>query len=208
MQINDLKPKQGNVNIEAEVIEKEEPREFEKFDKKGKVCNAKIKDESGTIKLTLWNEEIDLVKVGDKIKIHNGYVTEWNNEKQISVGKFGTLIVENEDEKIEKELTELEKQDEEIEKLSILEKSLENKNEINDVDLEKEKKELDELEKKSDSNTLDQIEDEIKNLDDDAISLDEIDEFKKEDEIKKKEEYDNNEDLDKDFIEEEVIDDK
>ncbi|MBU0535723.1 MAG: hypothetical protein KKE20_02070 [Nanoarchaeota archaeon] len=93
MNISELKPKQGKADITAEVVEKSEPREFNKFGKAGKVCNAKIKDDSGSISLTLWNEQVDQVKVGDKIQIQNGYVNEWQGEMQLSTGKFGTLEV-------------------------------------------------------------------------------------------------------------------
>ena len=52
-----------------------------------------ISDASGTIKLTLWNEQIDQLNVGDKIKITNGYVNEWQGEKQLTTGKFGKMEV-------------------------------------------------------------------------------------------------------------------
>ena len=93
LKIVDLKPRQGKVEIEAEVISIDEPREFEKFGRKGKVANAKIKDDSGEISLTLWNEDVDKVKVGDKIKITNGYVNEFQGEKQLTAGRFGKLEV-------------------------------------------------------------------------------------------------------------------
>lgn len=93
MAIKDLQAKQGNANVIATVVSKENPREFQKFGKPGKVCNALIKDETGEVKLTLWNEQIDSIKEGDKIEIKNGYVNEWQGEKQLSTGKFGTLEV-------------------------------------------------------------------------------------------------------------------
>jgi len=93
MEIKDLVPRQGKVDIEVEITEKGEIREFEKFGKSGKVCNATVTDGSGTVALTLWNEDIDRIKVGDKVKIENGYVSEWQGEKQLSTGKFGKLEV-------------------------------------------------------------------------------------------------------------------
>ena len=89
--IKDLEARQGNVDIVVEVTEISEAKEFEKFGKQGKVANAIVKDESGEIKLTLWNDDIDKVKVGDKVHIINGYVGEWQGEKQLSTGKFGQL---------------------------------------------------------------------------------------------------------------------
>jgi replication factor A1 len=93
MALKDLQARQGDVDIIADVIEKGEVREFEKFGKTGRVCNAKIKDESGEMSLTLWNEDIDKVDVGDRIHIEKGYVGEWQGELQLTTGKFGTLSV-------------------------------------------------------------------------------------------------------------------
>ncbi|MEA3429871.1 MAG: SOSS complex subunit B family protein [Nanoarchaeota archaeon] len=93
MAITDLQPRQGKVDIIVEVVSMEDVREFNKFGKSGRVCNANVKDETGSIKLTLWNEDIDKVKPGMKIHIENGYVNEWQGEKQLTTGKFGKLEI-------------------------------------------------------------------------------------------------------------------
>lgn len=97
MAIKDLKAREGKVDIVVEVVSKEEPREFEKFGKTGRVCNAVVKDESGEIKLTLWNDDIDKVNEGDKLHIVNGYVNEWQGDLQLTTGKFGALEVVKEE---------------------------------------------------------------------------------------------------------------
>lgn len=83
----------GNVDIEVEVVSVGDVREFEKYGRKGKVATAKVKDETGEIDLSLWNEQVDEVKAGDKLKISNGYVSEWQGNPQLTAGKFGTLTV-------------------------------------------------------------------------------------------------------------------
>ncbi len=93
MALKDLKIREGKVDVVVDVIEKSDPKEFQKFGKSGRVCNAKVKDESGEMTLTLWNDEIDLVKLGDKIHIINGYVGEWQGEPQLSAGRFGKIEV-------------------------------------------------------------------------------------------------------------------
>jgi len=93
MKISELKTKQGNVDIEVEVKSIEEPRSFNKFGKELRVANALVADDSGEIKLTLWNDEIDKVSVGSKVKITNGFVNEFQGEKQLTAGKFGKLEV-------------------------------------------------------------------------------------------------------------------
>jgi len=93
MNISEIQARQGKIDVEAEVISKDEPREFEKSGNKGKVCNCTIKDDSGNIKLTLWDDHCDKVKIGDKVKITNGYCNEFQGEKQLTAGKFGKLEV-------------------------------------------------------------------------------------------------------------------
>jgi len=95
MKIKDLKPRQGKVDIEVEIVDIGEVREFQKFGKAGRVATASAKDETGKINLTLWNDEIDSVKIGDKVKITNGYVNEFQGEMQLTSGRFGKLEVIN-----------------------------------------------------------------------------------------------------------------
>ena len=93
MEIKDLKPNTGNVDLVLEVVDKEEPRTFEKFGKSGSVCNLKVKDATGEVKMTLWNEDIESVNVGDKIHLQNGWCSEFRDELQISSGKFGKVEI-------------------------------------------------------------------------------------------------------------------
>jgi replication factor A1 len=85
-----------NVNVEAKVVEKSEPREvMSRFkDETYKVATAMIADESGTIKLTLWNDQINQVNVNDKVKVEKGYVTSFKGEIQLNIGRYGILTVE------------------------------------------------------------------------------------------------------------------
>ncbi len=84
------------VNVEAKVVEKSATREvLSRFsDTTHKVATAIITDETGTIKLTLWNDQINQVNVNDKVKVENGYVTSFKGEIQLNVGKYGKLTVE------------------------------------------------------------------------------------------------------------------
>jgi len=84
------------VTVEANVVDKGEPRQVRSRykDETYMVADVVVADETGSIKLTLWNEQIDQVEVGNKIKIENGYVTSFKGEIQLNVGKFGTMTVE------------------------------------------------------------------------------------------------------------------
>ena len=114
MNISDLKIGEGNVEVSGTIKEINEPRTFNKFGKELKVADAVLEDSSGTIKLTLWNDDIANFKAGDKVKITNGYVNEFQGEKQLTAGKFGKIEKvgdkeKNEDSEEVEELLEEEK---------------------------------------------------------------------------------------------------
>jgi replication factor A1 len=85
-----------NVTVEGKVKEKSDAREvMSRFkDETYKVATAIIADETGTIKMTLWNEQINQVNVENTVKVENGYVTSYRGEIQLNVGKYGKLTVE------------------------------------------------------------------------------------------------------------------
>ena len=89
--VSELRSGQGNVNVVGTIKEKAETRTFNKYGKDLKVANAIFQDESGNIKLTLWNDDATLFNEGDKVKIINGYVSEFQGEKQLTSGKFGRM---------------------------------------------------------------------------------------------------------------------
>lgn len=91
MKISELNIGQGNVDVSGNIKEIGEIRTFNKFGRELKVANAILEDESGSIKLTLWNDDVDKYKEGDNIKILNGYVNEFQGEKQLTSGKFGKI---------------------------------------------------------------------------------------------------------------------
>jgi len=96
MKIKDLRNGMKHVNVEAKVTEKSDTREVSSRykDETYNVASAMVTDETGTIKLTLWNEQIDQVNVNDTVKVENGYVTSFRGEIQLNVGKYGKLTVE------------------------------------------------------------------------------------------------------------------
>jgi len=95
VKIAELRDGLRRIDVEAQVIEISEPREVrsrytgETF----RVAEATISDDSGTIKLVLWNEQIEQVNVNDKIRIENGYIKSFRGEIQLNVGRYGKLTV-------------------------------------------------------------------------------------------------------------------
>ncbi|MDP3026462.1 MAG: single-stranded DNA-binding protein [Nanoarchaeota archaeon] len=115
--IKELTPRQGNVNVEGTITEVGETKSFNKFGRQLLVADAILKDDSGAVKLTLWNDDVSKYKAGDKIKIANGYVGEFQGEKQLTAGKFGKIekIGEGEIEEGVEEKSEIDASDENLE---------------------------------------------------------------------------------------------
>ena len=84
------------VSVEGRVVEKGNTREVRSRykDETYRIADATVADETGNIKLTLWNEQIEQVNVDNIIKIENGYVTSFRGEIQLNVGKFGKMTIE------------------------------------------------------------------------------------------------------------------
>jgi replication factor A1 len=84
------------VEVEAKVISKDATREvLSRYkDVVHRVANAAVSDGTGTIKLTLWNDQIEQVNVNDNIKVENGYITTFRGEMQLNVGRYGKLSVQ------------------------------------------------------------------------------------------------------------------
>jgi replication factor A1 len=93
--ISELRAGMNRVDVSAKVLELSEPREV--TTRKGeqmRVATVRVKDDSGEISLTLWNEQIEQVKVDSTVKVENGYVTSFRGETQLNVGRYGKLTVE------------------------------------------------------------------------------------------------------------------
>jgi len=95
MKISELRPGTKNVNITVKIEEIEPAREVQsRTGEQLRVANAVASDDSGKVKMSLWNEDIDRVKANDTVTIDNGYVSSFRGEIQLSVGKYGKLSVQ------------------------------------------------------------------------------------------------------------------
>lgn len=97
MNISEIKSdNMRKINITGKIIEISEPREVTtKFGENSRVVTAILQDNTGNIKLSLWNETIDKVHVNDEVQIENGYTSSFKGEVQLNIGRFGKIDVIN-----------------------------------------------------------------------------------------------------------------
>lgn len=95
----------NSVTVTGKIQRIFDTREFETEDRKGKVANVILADETGTVRISFWNEEVEKlidegkIKEGDVIRIVNGYVKKDNRgNPELRLGRSGQ--VEKSDEEI------------------------------------------------------------------------------------------------------------
>lgn len=100
LEIKNIIPGIRNLNLEARIVKIFE-REFEKNGKKGKVASLFLSDGTDSIRLSLWDEQTELIKnleEGKAIKIVNAFTIDNQGEPEIRLGKNGKIILlENSD---------------------------------------------------------------------------------------------------------------
>ncbi|MEM3640963.1 MAG: hypothetical protein QXH37_03460 [Candidatus Bathyarchaeia archaeon] len=90
--IGDLRIGMKKVNLKAKVVEIAKPTlVFTRFGNYASVANALIADKTGTIKLCLWNEQIESIRIGDTVQIENASVSTFKGERQLRIGRKGTI---------------------------------------------------------------------------------------------------------------------
>ena len=96
--VAELTPQSKAVNVTAKVVSKSEVREIPmgRDGSPHKVCDALVGDETGTVYLTLWDENIEKVNEGDTIRVENGYVTLFKGNIRLNIGKYGKLEMASE----------------------------------------------------------------------------------------------------------------
>ncbi len=96
VQIKDIGAGVKWVNLIAKVVGKSNTRNvFSRFGESLALSIATISDGSGSLRLPLWNAQIDRVVIGDTVQIENGRVRTFRGELQVSVGRNGKLGVTN-----------------------------------------------------------------------------------------------------------------
>ena len=94
--VSDLRAGMKHINLKAKVQEIPKPAQVHtQFGNTAMVVNAIVGDETGTIKLCLWEGQISTVNINDEIEIKNAQICLFRGEKQVRLGKNGTLAVIN-----------------------------------------------------------------------------------------------------------------
>jgi replication factor A1 len=92
--IGDLKVGMKKVSLKAEVLEiPESTIVYTRYGTTACISNALIRDETGSMKMSLCNQQVNTVHKGDVIDVKNGKVTWFSGERQLRLGRSGSLSV-------------------------------------------------------------------------------------------------------------------
>jgi replication factor A1 len=91
--IAQIKPSIRGITVTAKVVLKGDGREVETKYGAATVSWVILEDETGSIRLNLWRQQIDKVRVGDTVKLTNAFVKMYRNEMELNIGSDGRIEV-------------------------------------------------------------------------------------------------------------------
>ncbi|MGQ9721460.1 MAG: single-stranded DNA-binding protein [Candidatus Jordarchaeum sp.] len=91
--VDELRPGLRGINIKVRCNSKNEVREIvsRKTGETLRVTEALVGDETGSILLTLWNEDIDKMEPDNVYQLNNSYTTVFKGSLRLNLGKYGSM---------------------------------------------------------------------------------------------------------------------
>lgn len=94
--VKDMTETSKNVNSTLKVIEIGEVKDIKSQYGDKRVCEVKVADATGSILLSLWDDQIGKIAAGDSISIQNGYISVVRNSMRLNIGKYGKMLLSEE----------------------------------------------------------------------------------------------------------------
>ncbi len=93
VKVSELTPNSKEVNVIVKVANKGQTRDVTSGRDYSihKVADALVGDETGSVYLTLWDDNVTKVNEGDTISIKNGYINLFRGSMRLNIGRHGTL---------------------------------------------------------------------------------------------------------------------
>lgn len=87
--INELEPFQQKINVIFKVLRKGRTRKIQKNNTN--VCEFLVADDTGTILLTVWNEDIEMLEQGEYFALYDGYINIHRNKLKLNKRRYGEI---------------------------------------------------------------------------------------------------------------------
>ncbi len=104
LKIKEIYAGMRGITAVGKVVRKFDVRQFAKGERTGQVCSLVLGDETGTIRVVFWNDQVNFVEKvqdGDVLLLKDVYVKENNGDREIHVGERTELRLNPEGENID-----------------------------------------------------------------------------------------------------------
>ncbi len=91
MTVEELNPEADDVEITGTITDLPRPRAVSTRYGQKKITTCVFEDDTGSIDLTLWEEEIEAVEEGAEVHITGAYVREWGDDIQLNISREGNI---------------------------------------------------------------------------------------------------------------------
>jgi ssDNA-binding replication factor A large subunit len=91
VKVSQIRGGMRNMKIIGTLKEMEEPVEIATRYGRALLARAILQDETGSVRLNLWREQIDVAKVGDKITLENAFAREFGGVVEVNIGADGNI---------------------------------------------------------------------------------------------------------------------
>lgn len=96
--VDELTPSTKQVDLLVKVLSLGDRRTIDsKYGGSRDLMEARVGDETATVTMTLWDDQIDEVDEDDVLEIDNGYVSLVRGHMRLNVGKYGSFSTSDED---------------------------------------------------------------------------------------------------------------
>jgi len=93
MKISQIRPDSRGIELTGKIISIGDVRNVQTRYGPARVAQATLKDETGSIVLNLWRDQVDLVRIGDTVRIRNAFVRTFRDRMELNVGRDGSITV-------------------------------------------------------------------------------------------------------------------
>ena len=93
VKISQISGNMRNLEITGKIVKKGDTREVKTRYGPAKVSWAILRDETGSIRLNLWRQQIDKLRVGDTVRLVNAFVRVYKGEMELNIGSGGQIDV-------------------------------------------------------------------------------------------------------------------
>lgn len=93
VEVGQIRGGMRNMKIIATLKEVEEPVEIATRYGRAMLAKAVLQDETGSVRLNLWRDQIDVAKVGDRIVLENAFARDFGGTVEVNIGADGKIAV-------------------------------------------------------------------------------------------------------------------